>query len=333
MGKKERIKLTNSVDTLTSNVNELLGRSETIIKDVQNIYSCFNSVNQRLEYLEKVANQVMDSKKMFIPTTLNRPDSEFRIHFIRTIDPANSGDFNCNPYTFFKDFSNYPCMMHDWRSISWNEISGGDFIIIGGGGMFDGSDEMQTVINALVELSDNVISWGVGTNSHLGFTPAVPINKKRFKICTVRDYSEKSTRYIPDVTCMLSELDADYTIKRDIGIIEHHDFPIQGFEYDKISNRYELANIIRFIGESKVIITNTWHSAYWAMLMNKKVILYRPFSNKFYTFKHQPLVYSGDLINDIRSSEVHDDYLEECRRLNIAFFDEIIELIKTNKYC
>ena len=58
-------------------------------------------------------------------------------------------------------------------------------------------------------------------------------------------------------------------------MIEHKDLPIQGIDWlkDRIKNSETLDNIVRYIKSSEVIITNTYHCAYWSILLNKKTIV------------------------------------------------------------
>lgn len=62
--------------------------------------------------------------------------------------------------------------------------------------------------------------------------------------------------------------------------------------------------------------------------MKKRVILYKPFSSRFEYFKYKPIVYSGNLAVDIEKSEIFPSALEEFRRLEHSFANEIIEIIE-----
>ena len=68
---------------------------------------------------------------------------------------------------------------------------------------------------------------------------------------------------------------------------------------------------------------------YWATLMGKKVILFSSFSNKFDSFKYHPVRYSGDLEKDIAQAHTYPQALEECRKLNLAFFKKVKKIVET----
>ena len=92
--------------------------------------------------------------------------------------------------------------------------------------------------------------------------------------------------------------------------------------------KYKIDEIIRFIGESEIIITSSFHAAYWALLLNKKVIINGNWSNKFDTLKYPPVLLSDNLENDIQNCIVPPtDYLNECIDLNDAFYKKVMNLI------
>lgn len=262
-----------------------------------------------------------------------------RLHFIRAVDPRNTGDFNCSPIQYFEDsFKDYVCFQHCISErIDWNAIKPHDWIILGGGGLFEITESCQQNINHLLaRTSGRVISWACGHNKHVGDNDVqTEIEYKKFALFTVRDYGYMSVcgeleRYLPCVSCMNPAFDANFNkpILRNIGIIEHHVFPINMHGYDKITNAIMIKQILEFIGTSEIIITNTYHAVYWATLLNKKVILYGKFSNKFDYFKYKPVEYSGDLQGDILKARTYSNALEESRDLNTAFCLEVLNMLK-----
>ena len=66
--------------------------------------------------------------------------------------------------------------------------------------------------------------------------------------------------------------------------------------------------------------------------MKKKVILLGKFSDKFEYFKFPPTLYSGNLRQDIENDRIFSQALEECRQLNLQFFQEVKELIKNYNF-
>lgn len=259
-----------------------------------------------------------------IPLIRKKP----RIHFIHVIEPRNAGDMLCYPYRYFHSFFNqYDCIIHSTKDIGFSTIHTRDVVILASGGCFEVLDSFQESINRLLDINDNVIAWGCGHNAHYDRPVYWPIEFSKFKLLSVRDFNYPGQPYVPCVSCLLPQLEKQYEIKRRIGLIEHQDFPIL-LEGEKINHREGIDCIIPFIGSSEIILTNTYHCAYWVMLMGKKVILYNPFSTKFERFKYQPVVYSGNLEEDIKKSHIAPNFLNECRKINYAFFKKVKKIIQ-----
>ena len=250
------------------------------------------------------------------------------IHFVHVCEPRNPGDMLSYPYLYFENyFKHFTCYIHHTKDIKYENIKAQDIVILASGGCFEVLDQFQDNINRLLDTCKNVVSWGCGHNAHKGRDVYWPIDFDKFKLLSVRDFNYNNQRYVPCVSCMLPQLEDKFPIQRRIGIIEHQDFPI-AIEGKKINHKQGIKKIIEFIGSSEVIITNTYHCAYWAMCMNKKIILYQPFSSKFDNFQHQPIIYSGDLEQDIKQSQNYPNFLAESRKLNFDFFADVKSLIE-----
>ena len=116
-----------------------------------------------------------------------------------------------------------------------------------------------------------------------------------------------------------------------MGIIQHKNFPINlDIEYDTINNSTQIKELIKFIGESKTILTNSYHAVYLSTIMNKKVIVYKPFSTKFGYMSINHPVYSGNLKKDISQTILNFKYKEETIEANDLFYQKVLKLIQTN---
>ncbi|MEI0526359.1 polysaccharide pyruvyl transferase family protein [Brachyspira murdochii] len=223
------------------------------------------------------------------------------LHYIHYIDYNNTGDTLCGYYNFFQELYKYNIHIHNITNINFDIIKKSDTVIIGGGGLLDNCELFNYNINKVLDLSDNVIFWSLGFHKR----PYEKINENirldRVKLLSIRDYNHESkVRYIPCATCMIPYFDNNYRlIKRDIGVIKHLSFKKVFNEYETIENCDSIESIINFILTSNIILTNSYHAAYWATLMKKKVIVYGKFANKFDYLKYKPVEYSGNILNDI----------------------------------
>ena len=152
------------------------------------------------------------------------------------------------------------------------------------------------------------------------------------------DLNLKQIEYLADVTCKHPAFDEKYPIKRRIGIATHKDYQIKDFGFDSITNDKPIEEVIRLIAESEIVISNSFHTIYWAQLLGKKVICYAPFSSRFFSYKYKP-----QYLNDIGKLEEtiekcdSPNILDEARKGNDAFFekvkticDESLKAVKTN---
>lgn len=218
-----------------------------------------------------------------------------KIHFINRIDRDNAGDWNCSPleyyYWFFK---NYNVIRHDIGSVDYNEIDRDDVVILGGGGLFNVLEPFNQAINRVLSLCDHVIAWSCGFNTHNEKMPSdidpTPIDFDKFMLTTIRDYDHPSgIDYLPCPSVKALIIDKDRKPLRKYGILYHRNLSeINQLPFDSISNNESITRINDFILDSEAIVTNSYHGAYWASLLERKVIVVNKFSSKFDWFKYAP---------------------------------------------
>lgn len=253
-----------------------------------------------------------------------------KLHFIHGLDNNNVGDWLASPLAYFADYfiGRYNVVYHNIVLIKWNEIATRDAIIIGGGGLLENSTELQERINRLLDVCDCVIGWGVGFHRR-GQAPVLPeIDYSRFTLLAVRDYGHPAgLEYLPCVTCLLPQLRKKRERKREIGIINHTAFAINGTGLDTIDNSVGIDEMTEFIAESSAILTTSYHAAYWALLMGKKVIVALPWANKFEYFERKPVILSElsaqNFAGAIAAARSYDGWLDECVARNLEFFDRV----------
>lgn len=267
------------------------------------------------------------------------------IHFCNIFSPhaeeskRNTGDSESSPALYF-DFPNK--IHHDLRHINYSQIKTSDIFIFGGGGLIDCHGPVIDEVNKVLDICDNVYGWGIGENEHRNRTHAIKVNLNKFKKIGIRDFRFKfpesypDTEYVPCVSCMSKLFDLKYEKKRDMGAVLHHGFKIktpaygkQLKDYDHISNTAKIEDFIRFIGETKILLTDTYHAVYFAQLMNVPAILIHNFSTKFDYIKYPFIEYSGDLARDRSRAEslTQVNFLSEAREANLKFYEFIKKLV------
>lgn len=276
-----------------------------------------------------------------------------KIHFVHHLEivyaSANVGDWISSPYYYFRDyFFQYTCILHSQWAVLWHEIERDDIVIFGGGGILDNSDELNRILNQLIEKCDNVIIWGAGThryneNSIFGRQPvSVKINYDRAAIVGVRDFEHPSgLPYLPCVSCMnpaFCTLQRQVPITRTVGAIKsalEESFDIKSLP-SWVTNAEPIGTIVKYILSSQIIITSSYHGAFWSMLMGKKVILpaTRLEIDKYRYFRHPVGIFGDAYFDEAKLVTIADslpeipDFLKESRRLTQEFFLKCKEYIE-----
>ncbi len=86
--------------------------------------------------------------------------------------------------------------------------------------------------------------------------------------------------------------------------------------------------MFEFISSCDLLVTSSFHAAYWATLLEVPVIGI-PTSIKFHTFRHRiPLASNGNWIAQLGNTKVYHSALNECIEANINFIKSLPENLK-----
>lgn len=242
----------------------------------------------------------------------------------------NVGDYYSNPsrYFSFEDLDSQELMHND-------SILKGKNLITGGGGLIH--KKFSNHIQSLIEKQPkNVVLWGIGHNfgkkhvAKCGDQVFFPNWLDKCNLVGIRDFVKgKEDLYLPCASCMHSAFDDKYSVKKETGYFLHaYKTKLYNTTNKSVfyNNSLDFEKAIEFIGSHETIITDSYHGAYWAMLLNKQVQIVS-WSVKFNYFKHPPL-----FLDDInqeplnKKHSVQKGYLEECRTLNKNFYHKVLDL-------
>lgn len=262
-----------------------------------------------------------------------------QLKFLFRADKTNVGDWVCPPFHYFPF---RPNLIGDIININF-ELNSEDILILGGGGI--GSKFFSAHLDRIKKkyLSKTIL-WGAGVDSFVDKTKIL-INEKYDLygnyfdfICDVgtRVYSEpQKFRYVPCASCM-NNLFFKYRDKKPkhfIGFYNHKRVPLLTKDNnDKIpvedNNGNNFEEKLEFLSSCEYIVTNTYHGAYWATLLQKKVIVI-PYKSGLMSLQHKPVYCWDNNISDqiLHSAKVYEGVLEEHRKLNLDFYKYL-----TDKY-
>lgn len=178
--------------------------------------------------------------------------------------------------------------------------------------------------------------WGAGHNTEgkkdKGGRIAIeyPESLVNFDLVGVRDYGTEF-EWVPCASCMHPALRQTYSIKNDVIFFEHKKQFLKGTDFGHdpiprfINSGSNVEQTIELLGSANVILTNSYHGAYWGTLLKKKVIVVGAWSSKFFGLKHAPVFLDKaiDYKKVLDEVPIHHTALDECINANGSFWNKI----------
>lgn len=174
--------------------------------------------------------------------------------------------------------------------------------------------------------------WGAGYNGEYNkkarnkfFYPEWLVE---FDKIGVRDWAQNLDWY-PCASCMHPALRKNYTIKNDVIFFEHKKQLLKDFGKESIprfvNSGSNVDQTIELLGSANVILTNSYHGAYWGTLLKKRVIVVGAWGAKFYAMKHPPaMLDKTETWNDVLdTAQIHNTALDECVAKTQEYWDTV----------
>ena len=189
-------------------------------------------------------------------------------------------------------------------------------------------------VNKLSNDKSSRIVWGAGHNSNYEkkFKGSLeyPNWLRSFDLVGIRDYGQEH-EWVPCASCMHPALREKHVIKHPVIWFEHKKQLIKSTEFGSspiprfINSGNDITETIRLLGSADVIITNSYHGAYWGILLGRKVIVVEAWSSKFNAMRHKPYhLGKGDLWKDhVHSIPVFNTALEECISVTEKYWNRV----------
>jgi len=178
------------------------------------------------------------------------------------------------------------------------------------------------------------IIWGAGHNGNFEkkFKGSLEYPKwlRNYNQVGVRDYGQEY-EWVPCASCMHPALKEKHIIRHNVIWFEHKKQLIKSTEFGTdpiprfINSGDNIEETIRLLGSANIIITNSYHGAYWGTLLGKKVIVTEAWSSKFNAMKHKPFfIGKGEFWKDhIDQIPVYNTALEECIQATENFWNKV----------
>lgn len=283
-------------------------------------------------------------KQMVIDAVLSTEQKENGVLNVHKFDTANVGDHYSGPHLYFKELNGKVLDIGGLREINpknrrhWVEKISNNSLIIGGGGLLNlrHFSKQIELFDTLGKRGKKMVLWGCGHNEtdRGKFSKQITYNLdiKNFGLAGTRDYS-MPTEWVPCASCLHPIFDKPFSETQEIGILFNHK-SIKNTEllnklknYPFTSNTTDLEKMVSFIGASSIIVTDSYHAMYWAMLLDKKTVVV-PTTTKFFDFKYKPVISTYEQFeNDLKKAESHTGILDECRDINLKFSKKVFNYL------
>jgi hypothetical protein len=175
-----------------------------------------------------------------------------------------------------------------------------------------------------------VIGWGLGHNTHFG-AQGVSVEESRFSLLGLRDWGI-AKEWVPCVSCMSEEITRARATKprHDVVVYSHFKKPLAFDGVPSLSNGcMNLGTVMDFLASGDVVITNSYHGAYWAQLLGRRVVVI-PFSNRFLHFRYPTVLATPeDCLAKVRDAQAYPEAFEVCRTRTMEFAGRVSEILGT----
>lgn len=248
-------------------------------------------------------------------------------------DRGNVGDWYCNPSRYFPALGTE---VLDILGYEGGPIEGD--MVLGGGGLIARTfhDHVARLAQARTA-SQKYVAWGIGESENvdrsggfvLPFAGPYPASLDAFDLVGVRDYGTPR-EWVPCASCMLDELERPRDIVHDFAIYEHKRIaiPIDAGFPRRSNDGCDIAEVLDFLGSAQTIITNSYHGAYWATLLGRRVVAI-PNMSKMYRMKHAPVLCRAEEWRRFAALvRPFPEALAECRKANRDFYAKVADLLR-----
>jgi len=240
------------------------------------------------------------------------------LNFYRIIgNNTNVGDICCCPRDYF-DFGVAT------RELDLAQFDGEG--IVGGGGILQNEHRFLQVAKG----GKKAVIWGAGLNvegtEYLFFSKFLD----NLGLVGLRDWTNP-WQYVPCVTCISPLFDElrDTEPEHDIVCYAHWagNIDIDAPCINTDGKKEDLVTKLKHLASGRSVISSSYHGIYWALLLQRPVVMIRPFTNKYFGFPCRiPSANKEAAALDLvkRGGAIIPNFLEKCRALNIGFYHQVL---------
>lgn len=228
---------------------------------------------------------------------------------------GNVGDAVCSPVYYF-DFR-APVQVRRFKS---EPVPPCDAVIFGGGAIGNTIGKVAAAAPARIK-----VAWGLGETRHGRMTGAPA--PSGFDLFGSRDDGQPGAEWVPCASCMAHAFDERCEPKHEAVFYFNRRRPRPDVDgIPSLDNECRFAEALAFLSSGAVVVTNSYHGAYWATLLGRGAVVVDVYSSKLRQFRHRPAyAEDGRWISAIRNAPRYPHSLAEARAANVAFFGRVMD--------
>ena len=237
---------------------------------------------------------------------------------------TNLGDAVCSPFDYYPEF------VTNGRAVDLCQPTPPAQSVIYGGGKIMGG--LAKMLGPEDIAAKNRIAWGVSTVQKFPISWRYSRAFRAMHLVGTRDWGDTRFPFAPCVTCVSSVFDESIAPTHEVVLYLHHwrsstvDLPRPAGVPLLENNNPNFADTIRHLASGRVVVTNSYHGTYWALLLGRRVLCL-PFSNKFSNYRIAP----GYGTPELWPAQLHcaagsDEILSLCREATAAFRSRVREM-------
>jgi hypothetical protein len=252
------------------------------------------------------------------------------VHFA---DPDNIGDMLASPLNYFPELQARAHRINIATPadevIQRLHLGSRDTVIIGGGGLLGNPDWLATLVKYCK--TSRCVVWGIGENSHQ-IRARVPFKMRGHRrvlenlsvAYTFRDYPGGML----DATCLHPDLECQRPPSKKQGYYLHHAQNLGKRSWTR-HNQSIMYNgrtadspaptpkeVFDFLCDHTSIVSSSYHGILWAALLNRKVAMVDPHSDKFFYYPFSVPIWPTEGYTRIDGKRLKN----ECRHGNKEFY-------------
>lgn len=242
-------------------------------------------------------------------------------------NPRNLGDMKCAPAEYVEGLE--PFVQIEIFRCRFRMALSSKPVIVGGGGLLSNAAFSRHLANIVASEPRFLVCWGAGQNAHGSELPTFPELLRSFDLVGVRD-DKSPYEWVPCASCLADAFDERYQVQHEVVLYNHREFSsLRSVGFPQLSNaETDFRRAVQFLASGATVLTTSYHGAYWATLLGRRVVVLNPFSSKFFAFRHPPvLAPDTDWPAAIKRAVAFPGALAECREANYAFASKVLDLL------